>query len=153
MKMTVEEISEQNLESLVTLMLELWPDCHYDEEYQNCRRIHAAADETCFLLKENNTYIAFIQLALRHDYVESTESSPVAYIEGIYVRSGFRRSGLAAQLVQLAKKWTKEKGCSQLASDAESTNATSITFHKKTGFKEVNRLVCFVMDMETKKKK
>jgi aminoglycoside 6'-N-acetyltransferase I len=145
--MTVEEISEQNLKPLTTLMLELWPDCLYDEEYQNCRRILTEADETCYLLKKNNEYIAFIQLALRHDYVEGTASSPVGYIEGIYVRPLFRRSGLAGQLVQLAKKWTKEKGCGQLASDVEIDNSVSITFHKKRGFKEVNRLVCLVMDM------
>jgi len=145
--MTVEEISEQNLKPLTTLMLELWPDCHFDEEYQNCRRILTAADETCFLLKKNNEYIAFIQLALRHDYVEGTTSSPVGYIEGIYVRPLFRRSGLAGQLVKLAKKWTKEKDCRQLASDVETDNSASITFHKKSGFREVNRLVCFVKNV------
>jgi len=145
--MLIEEISESNLRELTQLMLELWPECVYDEEYQNCRRIMTKSDETCYLIKSDKQYAAFIQLSLRHDYVEGTETSPVGYIEGIYVKPEFRKSGLAGQLVQQGEKWVREKGCRQYASDTEIDNQVSISFHKKQGFTEISRLVCFVKDL------
>lgn len=35
------------------------------------------------------------------------------------------------------------KGCSEFASDCELINETSRLFHINSGFKEVNRVICF----------
>ena len=43
-----------------------------------------------------------------------------------------------------AKAWAKEQGCTEFASDCELTNTVSQEFHKKLGFEEANRVVCFV---------
>jgi len=146
--MKIEEISKHNLKELVLLMMELWPQSPFDEELQNCQDIMATEDQTCFLVNQQGEYIAFIQLALRYDYVEGTVTSPVAYIEGIYVKPRDRKSGIARELVELGEKWAKEKGCTQFASDTEIGNSQSIRFHKKVGFKEVNRLVSFLKDIK-----
>ena len=145
--MVIEEISEGNLQDLTELMLELWPECEYDEEYRNCLRIITESNETCYLLKNDQNYVAFIQLSLRYDYVEGTETSPVGYIEGIFVKPEFRKSGLAGQLMMQGEKWARQKGCRQYASDTEINNQVSISFHKKQGFTEAGRLVCFVKDL------
>lgn len=86
-----------------------------------------------------------MSLSLRHDYVEGAESSPVGYLEGIYVRPGHRKKGIAKELVQFAKEWAKNRGCTELASDCEIGNEASRAFHAKMGFAEANRIICFNM--------
>lgn len=145
--MKTEKISPENIKSLTKLMLELWPECNFEEEYANCKRMLGSPTETCFLVKKEERYIAFIQLSIRSEHVDGATSSPVAYLEGIYVRSEYQRSGIGKNLVVLGEKWAKQKGCVQYASDAELHNKGSIDFHKKTGFREVSRIVSFIKDI------
>lgn len=145
--MQIEELSQDNLTDLTELVLELWTECDFEEEYQAYKNIIEADDEICYLLQENNTYIGFIHLTLRHDYVEGTDDLPVAYIEALYIKAAYQREGFGKQLINVAELWAKQKGCSQLASDTELNNTKAIDFHKKAGFEEVNRIVCFVKNL------
>ena len=88
--------------------------------------------------------IGFAQVQLRRDYVEGTATSPVGYLEGVYVESAHRLKGIAKRLVETSEAWAKEKGCLEFASDCELANTDSILFHKAIGFSEANRIVCFV---------
>lgn len=91
----------------------------------------------------DNMPIGFAQCGLRHDYVEGTESSPVGYLEGIFIREEHRRMGYAKELLAECEKWAREKGCSEFASDCELNNDVSFHFHMNVGFMEANRIVCF----------
>ena len=86
---------------------------------------------------------AFAQCGLRYDYVEGTDSSPVGYLEGVFVSEGYRRRGYAAELISQCEAWAKEKGCREFASDCELANHESLEFHMAVGFEEVNRVICF----------
>lgn len=88
--------------------------------------------------------IGFAQVQLRHDYVEGTDSSPVGYLEGIFVREGYRGQGTAAALLRECEKWAADIGCSEFASDCELSNDGSLAFHLNFGFTEANRIICFV---------
>ena len=85
----------------------------------------------------------FAEVALRHDYVNGTESSPVAFLEGVYVQPGARRSGVAKELVREAERWAKDRGCTELASDAELGNTLGHAMHSALGFIEMERVVFF----------
>lgn len=146
--MKIEKISEKNLTELSNLFLDLWPDCSFEEEFKNCKRILDSDKETCFLVQIRKKYIAFIYLNLRFDYVEGTNSSPVVYIEGIYVKPEFRNQGIGKILIEIGQSWGIENGCNEFASDAELHNEASIEFHKKVGFKEVNRSVNFSKEIK-----
>ena len=87
--------------------------------------------------------MGFAQCQLRHDYVEGTDSSPVGYLEGIYVASAYRHRGIAGVLLNACEVWAREKGCTEFASDCELNNLESLAFHKKLGFTEANRIICF----------
>ena len=76
---------------------------------------------------------------MRNDYVEGTDSSPVGYLEGVFVSDDCRRKGYASELVAECEKWAKEKGCTEFASDCELDNVDSVTFHAALGFEEANR--------------
>lgn len=91
----------------------------------------------------DDDYVGMLSLSIRNDYVEGTSTSPVAYVEGIYVKPEYRNRGIAKQLVEFAKQWAREKSCSELASDCVIDNLDSYQFHKKIGFEEVGRVICF----------
>ena len=100
--------------------------------------------ETAIFLKYlDGVAVGFAQCNLRHDYVEGTDSSPVGYLEGIFVNQKYRKSGFARELLSACEQWAKECGCREFASDCELDNFTSLSFHLKSGFTEVNRIICF----------
>ncbi|MEQ8904660.1 aminoglycoside 6'-N-acetyltransferase [Ekhidna sp.] len=145
--MTIEEISKDNVSDLAQLVLFLWPECNYKEEFQNGLKILNSPTETAFIAKNHGIYLGFIQLSLRYEFVEGTTTKPVLYMEGIYVDPSHRKEGIAKRLVEMAESWGKKRGCSEMASDTEITNKLSIDFHQSVGFDEVNRLVTFRKDL------
>ena len=96
-----------------------------------------------FTAKQGGEPVAFAQCQLRHDYVEGTETSPVGYLEGVYVDEAHRHRGVAAALLRACETWAKEQGCAEFASDCELDNTDSLRFHLAAGFTEANRIICF----------
>lgn len=124
---------------------DLWPHLTVD----------AHADEIADLLLEPDRFIAFIareaggeavafaEASLRQDYVNGCETTPVAFLEGIFVKPGHRRRGVAARLVEGVCAWARTGGVSELASDADIANSGSIAMHGALGFSETQRVVYF----------
>ncbi len=96
-----------------------------------------------FLLVVDGNIQGFAQCGLRHDYVEGTNSRPVGYLEGIFIKEEYRKQGYAKQLLKYCEQWAKKKGCSEIAGDCELDNEISLQFHKNSGFDEANRIICF----------
>lgn len=90
---------------------------------------------------------AYRRCVLRNDYVEGTNSSPVGYLEGVFVKEEHRNKGYAKELLAACEKWVKNMGCSEFASDCELSNINSHKFHLAMGFDEANRIVCFRKDI------
>jgi aminoglycoside 6'-N-acetyltransferase I len=101
------------------------------------------ADIVYFLAFIDEAAVGFAQYQLRRDYVEGTDSSPVGYLEGIYVAKVHRHKGIARDLLHACENWAKAQGCSEFASDCELTNTESLQFHLNVGFQEANRIICF----------
>lgn len=129
------------------LALLLWPDHTLEEFVQEMRQLILQDDSNVFLAYQNNEAIGFAQCQLRYDYVEGTSSSPVGYLEGLFVKKEFRKQGFAKKLVDDCEKWSKEKGCREFASDCELENKQSLAMHLKLGFVEANRIICFKKDL------
>lgn len=146
--MTLEAITHKTINITAQLMLELWNDANLKEAIENCKRISTTTNEAIFLAKNKNDYIGFIYLSLRQEYVEGTSSAPVVYIEGIYIKPTFQQKGIGRFLVQQGEKRGKSKGAKEFASDTETFNQQSINFHKKVGFREANRIVCFIKTID-----
>lgn len=87
--------------------------------------------------------VGFAQCQLRREYVEGTGTSPLGYLEGIFVLEAYRLRGYAKELLLSCEKWSKEKQCSEFASDCELENDDSLRFHIAMGFEEANRIICF----------
>lgn len=125
------------------LAIKMWEAHTVGELEKDFENIIENKESAVFVYLVENQSVGFAQCQLRHDYVEGTESSPVGYLEGIFVDEEFRHKGYAKQLLKECEKWAKEQGCTEFASDCELENDASLAFHMKMGFEEVNRVICF----------
>jgi len=89
--------------------------------------------------------LGFTEASLRTDHVNGTASSPVAFLEGLYVEPGARRRGVARALVRAVISWAMERSCIELASDTQLENTWSQAVHARLGFEETERVVYFRM--------
>ena len=89
------------------------------------------------------SFMNILLCGLRFDYVEGTDSSPVGYLEGIFVLEEYKKRGYAKELLGECQNWAKDQGCLEFASDCELDNEDSLKFHLKMGFAEANRIICF----------
>lgn len=144
----IQALEQDQEQALAKLMCELWPESTLAGEHAYLQSIRQSKVDAFYLLMQNDNPEGFIQLKVRTDYVEGARSSPIAYVEGIYLRKGLRKKGWAAKLIQKGESWARQKGLSQLASDAEISNLSSIAFHKQAGFQEANRIVCFIKELD-----
>ena len=96
-----------------------------------------------FVALEDDRVIGFAEAAIRRDYVNGCDTSPVLFLEGLFVDPGHRRRGVAANLVTAVADWGRAQGCSEFASDAELDNADSHAMHRALGFEETERVVYF----------
>ena len=132
-----------DLPMLAELACKLWPDHTVEEMQLEFAETIAKSDAAFFLACTKETAVGFAQCQLRYDYVEGTDSSPVGYLEGIYVADEYRKQGFARELLAACEDWAKEKGCAEFASDCELSNTQSLQFHLNVGFEEANRIICF----------
>ena len=121
----------------------MWTKHDPGEMAEEFRELIKNEDAACFIKYIDNRAIAFAQCQLRHDYVEGTNSSPVGYLEGIFVAEEYRGKGCAAALLAECENWAVEKGCTEFVSVCELDNAESLSFHLAMGFEETNRIICF----------
>ncbi len=120
----------------------LWPDA--DDSTEDLLAQLARTDAVVLVgLCTNGEPVGFAEASLRRDYVNGTHGSPVGFLEGLYVDPAWRRSGVGRALVEAVVQWTREQGCSELASDALLDNAGSHAAHAAYGFEETERVVYF----------
>lgn len=125
------------------LALQLWPDHTFSGFEKEFAELLRKPDAAVFLAFDGDSPVGFAQCQLRHDYVEGTDSSPVGYLEGIFVAETHRRRGFAKLLLAACEVWAKQQGCMEFASDCELDNDESLRFHLNVGFEEANRIICF----------
>ena len=135
-----------DLDILTALALKLWPEHEAWALRQELEELMNGG-AAFFLAREGERTVGFAQCQLRRDYVEGTESSPVGYLEGIYVEPSFRGRGMARQLLGACENWARSRGCREFASDCELDNMGSLAFHLGVGFSEANRIICFVKEL------
>ena len=128
---------------LAGMAIQMWTNHVLEDLTEEFRQLVLNDDAVCFIKYVDDKPIAFAQCQLRYDYVEGTESSPVGYLEGIFVAEKYRKQGYAAELLSECEKWAREKGCTEFASDCELSNTDSVRFHMSLGFEKANQIICF----------
>ena len=128
---------------LADMAVKMWDSHDADDLAAEFEETLCDEQAAFFIRYAGDMPVGFAQCGLRTDYVEGTESSPVGYLEGVFVEESWRRHGYARELLAVCEQWAKDMGCSEFASDCELDNADSLLFHMAMGFEEANRIICF----------
>ena len=123
----------------------LWPEMTEEENTRETEAMMVAGSRFFVRIAwiAEGGAAGFAEATLRSDYVNGCVSSPVVFLEGIYVEPWARRRGLARLLVDIVGDWGRQHGCQEFASDALVENADSDAMHRGLGFEETERVVCF----------
>jgi aminoglycoside 6'-N-acetyltransferase I len=123
----------------------LWPDESGDHAREIARYFAAPRTNPLEVLLAcigSGAPIGFVELSIR-PYAEGCMTDRVAFVEGWFVEADHRGQGVGAALIAAAEEWGRASKCTELASDTQLWNETSIAAHNALGFEEVERLVCF----------
>lgn len=141
------EAKEKDIKNLAKMAREIWDNDNLDELEIEFDQIVRDKNSTCFIKIVDKKAIGFSNVSLRHDYVEGTETSPVAYLEGIFVNKEYRKKGYGRELLKACENWARKMNCKEFASDSLIDNIESYKFHLSTGFVEANRIICYKKDL------
>ena len=95
----VRKAEKQDLEILANLAVQMWDSHSVRELIVEFSEIMEKGNSQFFLKYENDIPIGFAQCQLRYDYVEGTKTSPVGYLEGIFIKEGYRNKGYVKELL------------------------------------------------------
>ena len=94
------------------------------------------------LAEDSEQLLGFAELSLR-SHAEDCRTSPVAFLEGWYVKPAERRRGVGRALVAAALQWGRQQGCTEFASDTQLNNRVSAAAHRALGFEDAGAVRCF----------
>lgn len=146
MTIAIERAGRRHLPGWAALRAKLWPGeeaSQHRDELADTLSAGNDRDFACVALTAEGVCVGFAEAALRIDYVNGCETSPVVFLEGIFVTESHRRSGIARRLCRAVEDWGRTRGCSEFASDAAIDNAASLALHRALGFVETERVVFF----------
>jgi aminoglycoside 6'-N-acetyltransferase I len=123
----------------------LWPDCPWEEHLAEMVSLLDRRSDCLQILaySQADRLVGFAEATLRRDYVNGTVTSPVTFLEALYVVPDARRRGAGRKLVEAVESWAREAGCRELASDSLLENESAHLAHRAMGFGETERVVFF----------
>ncbi|MFT3777793.1 MAG: GNAT family N-acetyltransferase [Ottowia sp.] len=145
--MHLESISSIDDADWLRLRTALWPHRSVAEHRADMAGLVVRpAQSVQFLARvPGEQAVGLAEASIRSEYVNGTRSSPVAFLEGLYVAPAARGQGVARRLVEAVAQWAAGCDCVELASDARLENTLGQAAHLGLGFKETERVVCFSM--------
>jgi aminoglycoside 6'-N-acetyltransferase I len=79
---------------IAELAMLLWPDNEINDLENEMLEYIVSDKRAVFICYSETMPVGFAQCSLRNDYVEGTDSSPVGYLEGIFVKDEYRKRGI-----------------------------------------------------------
>ena len=141
--MSIVAADRGNLKEWAEMMVLLFPELSFGEAFAECEEWLNVRKEIGVLYRKDGKYAGFMNLSVRNDYVNGTETSPVAFVEAIYVLPEYRSQGIGREFMEYAENFARTRGIREIASDCFIDNILSEKFHKKCGFIEKERIICF----------
>ncbi|MNX93600.1 Aminoglycoside N(6')-acetyltransferase type 1 [compost metagenome] len=144
--MRIRQANVADVDRWAAMRAALWQSDTLDEHRQEVLSALRAENPDSIVLVAvgpAGVVCGFAEASLRHEYVNGCETSPVAFIEGVYIEPEHRGSGAGRALCSALEAWGRDKGCNELASDALLENTESHAFHGAIGFEETERVVYF----------
>ena len=120
----------------VHMRVELWPGSDEDAAAWLER-----GDAATFLATDDSGATVGFAEAGERAYADGCDTSPVAFLEGWYVRPTHRKQGVGAALLVAVEEWAVSRGLTELASDTLLENEAGLAAHLRSGFEEVERSI------------
>jgi aminoglycoside 6'-N-acetyltransferase I len=140
----IERCGPAAVDDWIALREALWPHESADDLRAQAGDLIGRGDgAVTFLARADGAAIGFAEATLRRDYVNGCATSPVAFLEGLYIAPSWRGRGLARQLCAAVERWALALGCKELGSDTYLDNVASQRMHEALGFEEMERVVCY----------
>lgn len=138
----IRALEERDLAEWLRLRTCLWDQTSEDDHKEEMVDIIEHPDSQFVAVADagDGRLAGFLEASIRQ-HVEDCETENVGYLEGWFVDSDHRRKGIGAQLVTAAEEWARQRGCTEMASDAELGNTVSQQAHAQLGYIETSRLV------------
>jgi aminoglycoside 6'-N-acetyltransferase I len=138
----VRPLREQDLKEWLRLRMQLWDATSENDHREEMVDIIHHPDSQFVLVAEHEAgnLVGFLEVSIR-PFVEDCETDHVGYLEGWFVDPTVRGRGIGRELVRIAENWAREKGCEEMASDAEIGNDVSLSAHQRLGYSETSRLI------------
>jgi len=114
----------------------MWPQAR-DVQFEEIDEILARADHAGFLARDAaGRAVGFAEASLRHDYVSACETSPVGFLEGIYVDPPVRRQGVAKALLRECAADARARGAEHLSLEVLVANESAVAVWRRLGFED-----------------
>lgn len=88
----IEKAQKGDAAALAELAVQMWKENTIQKLTDEFTDIISRDDAQIFIKYVQDTPVGFAQCQLRYDYVEGTETTPVGYLEGIFIKEEFRHS-------------------------------------------------------------
>jgi aminoglycoside 6'-N-acetyltransferase I len=146
--MTIREATPGDLEPLVLLRTQLWPESSTEEHRADAQAILAGKPRSTlplavFVAEAEGQLIGFAEVGLRSHANGCDAARPCGFLEGWYVQPEHRRRGVGRELVDHAEAWCWDRGCTEFASDTQIDNEVARQAHLALGFEVVERALNF----------
>jgi len=121
----------------------LLPDELTEDSEPEMRALLSREDAAVFVAERSDGSVCGYVEAGTRPYADGCRTSPVGYIEAWYVDPDVRLHGFGRALLVAAESWARERGLTEMASDALLDNTVSYEAHLRSGYAVVDRVVQF----------
>jgi aminoglycoside 6'-N-acetyltransferase I len=127
----------------VRMRAALWPGEDVDQLASEVESMLVDPDQAVFVAElADGRLCGMVEAGIRA-FANGVDEQPCAFVEGWYVDSEARRTGVGRALIEAVERWARDRGFGQLGSDAELENLVSQKAHLALGFEERERTVAF----------
>ena len=144
----ISPIAPGDFDDWVIFSMALFPNADRVAMETELKKILQLDKYQTFIAQTQDRSIGYATVTIRSDHVEGATTSPVGYLEAIYVVPAYRNRGVAKALYSTGELWCKDRGCTEMGSDTWHWNKDAQEFHKHLGFKEEDILVHFYQKIE-----
>ena len=143
--MKFSKIKLEDFPAWKQMRIELYSALDNDYHNEEMETINSSDQWYCRLIKNDaDEVMGIIEISYRN-IVDGCISSPVPYIEGLYLYPQYRRNGYGTEILKMIVTWCKKQGYTELATDAQIINTKAHKFYLSSGFEETDRVVEFRM--------
>ena len=124
MAIMVRLATRQDTKVWAAMRFELWPHTSLRELTRELTELLKRRRFRGWIAEDAGKPVGFAEIYVR-DFANGCNGQPVVFLEGIWVKKGFRRKGIGKALIHALKTWAAKKGFKELGSDTGVENRLS----------------------------